>query len=161
VLGTVVLLHGHFCCVVRACLVLDAWKFIGFISMGSRGSSATIVTMVQARWPINRGSISSRDKGCFSLLIHAERLVVPASLFSGHQPGGGLASRLKWPGREADYSPPYSAEVGNQWCVSALLPCWEWYRCTFCITFSPSTFIMVKLFLCTLWKVWRYSSYYP
>jgi hypothetical protein len=48
-----------------------------------------------------------------------------------------LSSGVKWPGREADHSPPYSAEVKNEWsAVSAFMEfiqtspflnwMWEW-----------------------------------
>jgi hypothetical protein len=44
-----------------------------------------------------------------------DRLWGPTSiLYNGYQ-GGGISLGVKQPGREADHSPPFSAEVKNAW----------------------------------------------
>jgi len=61
----------------------------------------------------DRGSICGRSNRLFSSPKRPERLWRPPRLHSAGIEGFFL--EVKWPGREADYSPPSSTEVKNDW----------------------------------------------
>jgi hypothetical protein len=76
----------------------------------SRGGYVGIATRLRAGWSRKRGSISDEGDGLFS--ISSRPIPVPA-LYNGDQ-------GLKRPRREADHSPPSSAEVNNSGVIRPL-----------------------------------------
>jgi hypothetical protein len=65
-----------------------------------------------------RGSIPGRGEICFFTPQHPDRLWGPPSLLSNGP--GSLSPEIKVPGREADNSPPSSAQVKKCGAVSPL-----------------------------------------
>jgi hypothetical protein len=70
----------------------------------------------------DRGSSSGRGWEFFSSPLRPDRFWIPLSLlYNGYQglfPGEGI----KWPGREANHSPPSSAEAKNAWSYTSIHP---------------------------------------
>jgi hypothetical protein len=78
-----------------------------YISRGNRGSSVGIATGYGLG---GQGTIPGRDKEIF-LYSAASRLALGPSQSPIQWALGALSPGVKRPGREADHSPPYSAEV--------------------------------------------------
>jgi hypothetical protein len=79
----------------------------------------------------------------FSSPPRPERLWGPPSLLSNGYWGGGFSLGVKRPGREADHSPPSSAEVKNAWNYTSTLTdyvfmawCLVKHRDNFTLTFT-------------------------
>ena len=78
-----------------------------------RGSSVNVVTRLRFGQLMIRGS----NSGWINKFVFSQKrpdqfrgqLSLPLSVFGGSFP------RVKWPGREVDYSPPSSAEAKNEW----------------------------------------------
>jgi hypothetical protein len=84
----------------------------------------TCKTIQDCMRPRNRGSIPSRSKKFFYCRKLSDRLWGPNNfLFNGYWElfprGGGVVKRT---GREADHSPPSSAEVENEWSYTSTAP---------------------------------------
>jgi hypothetical protein len=81
------------------------------VHFGEPGSSVSIVSAYGL--PGDRGSIPGRRKGFFLQPLCPDRLWGPPSLvyngYRGRFPGGKAR-----PGRDADHSPPSTAEVVNE-----------------------------------------------
>jgi hypothetical protein len=82
--------------------------FAVFFLFSNYRSSVGIAT---GYWLDHRGSIRGRDKKFFSTPERSDRLWGPVSYPMGT--GGSLLPGVKRQGREADHTPPSSAEVKN------------------------------------------------
>jgi hypothetical protein len=85
----------------------------------SRGSSVRIVTRLRA------GFDSQRGFGLFLLAIGSRLPLEPTQPIEWVQRAVSLL--VKWPGREADHSPPSSAEVKNAWSYTSTPHTSSWH----------------------------------
>jgi hypothetical protein len=110
------------CCVssndtkVSIFIIVTAWEYCR-----SQDSSVSIVMGYGLDGP---GSIPGSER-LFSTPQHPDRFWGPLSLLSnGHQ---GVSLGRKWPGREAEDSPPSSAEVKKGGAIPPLLHMSSWH----------------------------------
>jgi hypothetical protein len=78
-----------------------------------------------AEEPINQDLISDRGKTLF--LLQNDQTGSGAHQASGSTCSGAFPPDVKRPGREADHSPPSSAEVKNEWSYTSTsgTPTWR------------------------------------
>ena len=140
-----------------------------------------IQTMWKCRRPRNRGSIPSRSKKFFSYPKLPDRLRGPFSLiFKGYYEQ--FLRGVKRPGREAEHSPPSSAEIKNEWSYTptasyAFVACkrktffllyWTWKFNIYCAgvwencenghaDVSERIYAIIMLFTHVQWKVTKLS----
>jgi hypothetical protein len=77
-----------------------------------KDSIAGTVIALRFGQPRNLGSMPGTGKKFFSQSVHTGCGAHPALVFNGYQ---GPSLGVKRQGREADYLPPSSAEVKNEW----------------------------------------------
>jgi len=75
-------------------------------------------------WDSTDSTVTTLQVGCSSGLYPGKdkrfSLIQKVQASSGCHPasnsmGTGILSRLKWPGRDVDHSPPTTAKVKNEW----------------------------------------------
>jgi hypothetical protein len=95
--------HSDFGSLTNMCMIL-------YLLIGSRGSSVSTVSDYELD---DRGSIPDRGRGFFFQLLRPDRLWGPPSLLPNGYRGSFPRGKAR-PGRDADHSPPSSAEVENE-----------------------------------------------